>query len=303
MPQLSDVSLVILPGSEQGLAQAEVSFEANFSKQEHSQKLAHALSIALFAVYDEGELPEPAMGSFSPDPAQAYGAVGQGQPSPLGGPAGRSAWRGPGSGGPSPYGPTGHAGYGSEAWPQPQRLGGAGGPGPWQGQGYGQAGFGPQGYPYGQPGAFPGSFPGAGHAPFGPGPHGHGPARYDSAGYGGNGYGGNGYGGNGYGSAAGAPYAPVAAAQPYARPTGLGQARRADAYGSGEHRSAERFLFWVCRELIVPTAAPLAIQRRVLFDPYTFLHDTPLMRTYVWLLPERTEGRSWSNLAQIPRAA
>lgn len=303
MPQLSDVSLMLLPGSEQGLAQAEVSCEANFTKQELNQKQPYALSIALFAVYDESDLPEPAIGYFSNDPhqlAQAYPqhpSAGLGQSPTTGMPPPRHAQ--------FPMGPTAHPGAG---WAQAPGYLNAGRP-YWTGPAYGAphapSGFGRSaGVPYAPANGYGAMGPGqesayaAWNAPasdphFGPRP-GSNVSGYPT------GYA-NGYP-NGY--AQGMP-------QGYPKAPGVGAHTRAAAHQphapewghAVERRSAERFLFWVCRELLLPGTAPVALQRRVLFDSYTFLADTPLMRAYVWLLPERTEGRSWSNLAQIPRAA
>ncbi len=312
MAQLSEVNLAILPGSEQGLAQAEVSFEATFSKQDLSQKQPHALAIALFAVYDESELPEPMTSRFGQD-YQPSGGLNpwsggmHGAPSGWSGRSGRpgDAW----GHGREPYGrsdqrrewnpgATGFGpgvGYGSGVMGgYPPLADNGAGPamgrasGPWR-PGYGAPGYGTPGYGqqgYGGPGFGPGSY----------GPSG----QYSNGGYANGSYP-NGVGSNG-------AYGPPVATRPQVTPASHGLAQAAPHHwpGRSEHvvaepRSTERFLFWVCREQLVPTTTPMPMQRRVLFDPYAFLHDTALLRAYVWLLPERTEGRSWSNLAQFPR--
>lgn len=309
MAQLSEVNLAILPGSEQGLAQAEVSFEATFSKQDLSQKQPHALAIALFAVYDESELPEPMTGRFGQDYQPSSGL----NPWSSGMPGGHSAWQQ-------------RSGRYGEPWGQGRELYGRGDqrrdwyPGmPGQGP-YGPIGYGPStmgGYLH------PGD-PGAGSV------MGRGPANWRS-GYGAPGYGGPGFGPGGYGPQApygngsysngsfpqgsysngqgtNGAYGQPVATRPSAMPApnslahGMPQGwpGRSEAHVA-DPRANERFLFWVCREQLVPSTTPIPMQRRVLFDPYAFLHDTALLRAYVWLLPERTEGRSWSNLAQFPR--
>jgi hypothetical protein len=321
MAHLSDIHLSILPATSLGLVQAEVAFDAGFNKQELTQKQAYTLSIGLFGTWDSSGSPSPEpLGSFFADRARGYSEqphhMQRNQPMPYrpGGPnwGGGGAWNGmpgyppgppqhgygdPGFGYPQPYiqgpGYPPHYFIHPQHRPYPQGYSMQRHPGYGYGPGYGQAPY-QQPYPqqfYGNNGSH--SFELQGFEPPMHGQAMYAPQPQAEAHIHANGYS-NGTNGNAVNQTNGRntqqqhrqpvqanPQAPTAEA-PEAE-TAAPQPRLA---------APEYFVTWIGRELLVPTLPQLNLQRRCLFDP----RETPFpfFRAYVWLIPDRMDGRGWS---------
>lgn len=343
MANLSDIHLSILPASSLGLVQAEVAFDAGFTKQELAQKQAYTLSIGLFGTWDSSGNPSPEpLGSFFADRSRGYSDQHRSpmpqRPQPMGFLPGGPNWNGGAWNGMPGYLP----GY-PPNYPQ--------------GNNYGEPGYGyPQQYPYGQAYGHPSQM----HPQHRPYPQGYGMQRHPQQGYGnyGQGYapgygqqpywgnGNNGFGQYGFEPQYQQPaYAHQTQGQSQAHANGNGNGNgsghvngQTNGHSNGQNRNQQQqrqqqaqanaqaataeapeaevqvaqprlsapeyFITWVGRELLVPTLPQLNLQRRCLFDP----RETPFpfFRAYVWLIPDRMDGRGWSlpsaNPLMVPYA-
>jgi hypothetical protein len=64
--------------------------------------------------------------------------------------------------------------------------------------------------------------------------------------------------------------------------------------------SGERFLMWISREIIQAGEQETTLHRRLSFDANMFGSPVRYYRAYVWVVPERSEGRGWSNALPNP---